>query len=295
VRQPAADDDFSGTIAVVGAGRVGATLARLWHRAGIRIGSIASRTPGHAEALAAALSARVARSPIESAEADLIVLAVPDDAIKSVVDEWRELALDGRGVIHTSGAHDRRVLSPLAAQGAQIGSLHPAFPFAAVDLAVERLPGSVFAVEAVDEPLRGWLIALVKALDGHVLEVSPGGKALYHAALVFASNYTVTLYSLADRLLAVIGAEPESARAALDGLLAGTIANLRERGIPDALTGPLVRADLGTLRAHLAALRAVDPALADLYAGLARASYPMLTQRGVDTASIENTFTQADS
>lgn len=295
MRQPAADDDFSGKIAVVGAGRVGSALARLWHRAGFRIESIASRTPGHAEALAAALSARVARSPHESAEADLIVLAVPDDAIKDVVDEWRDLALDGRGVIHTSGAHDRMVLSPLAAQGAQIGSLHPAFPFAAVDLAVDRLPGSAFAVEAVDEPLRCWLIALVKALEGHALEVPPGAKALYHAALVFASNYTVTLYSLADRLLAAIGAEQESARAALDGLLAGTVANLRERGLPEALTGPLVRADLGTLRAHLAALHAVDPALADLYAGLARASYPMLTQRGVDTASIEDIFRQADS
>ncbi len=151
-----------------------------------------------------------------------------------------------------------RALAALAERGVQVGSLHPAYPFADVDTAISGLPGSTFAVEAQDEPLRSWLFEIVAALDGRALAIPPGGKAIYHAALVIASNYTVTLYALAESLLTGLGADKAAADAALDALLAGTVENLKAQGVPDALTGPLVRGDVGTIAAHLAALGAVD-------------------------------------
>jgi predicted short-subunit dehydrogenase-like oxidoreductase (DUF2520 family) len=175
--------------------------------------------------------------------------------------------------------------------------LHPAYPFADVDRAVVGLPGAAFAVEASDSTLRGWLLNIVGALDGHAVEITPGTKALYHAAMVIASNYTVTLYAIAERLLLDIGAEHTAADAALNALLMGTLENLRAKGIPDALTGPLVRADVGTIKAHLSALRGekIDPRLGYLYKLLARLSYPMLEARDIPTEAIESLFEEKDA
>jgi predicted short-subunit dehydrogenase-like oxidoreductase (DUF2520 family) len=227
--------------------------------------------------------------PIEeiAGHADLIFLTVPDDAIGSVaIAIAQQNDLSSRGFLHTSGAHDSTLLDALAARGACVGSLHPAFPFADVDLAIHALPGSTFALEAVETPLVAWARELVAALEGQLLVLPSGSKPLYHAALVLASNYTVTLYAQAQLLLLGLGASPHVADAALDALVGGTVQNLRQRGIPDALTGPLVRGDLGTIEAHLEALTREAPDIAQLYIQLARLTFPMLAARGHDTAPI---------
>ncbi len=181
---------------------------------------------------------------------------------------------------------------PLAARGVQVGSLHPAYPFADVERSIEGLPGAAFAVEAGDEPLLGWLLGMVAALDGRALLIPPGGKALYHAALCIASNYTVTLYAAAESLLVSLGADGADADQALNALMAATVENVRGQGVPDALTGPLVRADIGTIAAHLRALHGVDETLVAVYRQLARLTYPLLLARGIAPDDIERLLKQ---
>ena len=166
-----------------------------------------------------------------------------------------------------------------------LGSLHPAYPFA--DGSVVGLGGTAFAVEAEDEWLLGWLHDIVSTLDGQVLIVPPGGKALYHAALCIASNYTVTLYALAEALLVGQGADRAAADSALNVLLAATVENLRVQGIPAALTGPLVRGDIETIKAHLKALDGVDSDVREGYIQLTRLTYPLLEARGIAPDGIE--------
>ncbi len=220
------------------------------------------------------------------AYADLTVIAVPDDVVEVVAAGLAGADWSGKAVVHTCGSKDSAALSVLTAQGAMIGTLHPAFPFADTETAIAKLPGAAFAVEAEDMRLYGWLVELVAVLEGHLLTILPGQKALYHAALVIASNYTVILYAAAEALLMQIGAEREAADAALNALMAGTVENLRAKGIPDALTGPLMRADVATIGSHLRAL-ADEPALTEIYTALARLSYPMLEARGLSTDKIE--------
>lgn len=275
------------TLGFVGTGKVGQTLARLWQARGFHIGAVASRGQASAAALAHSVGASVVPLQEIAAHADLILLTVPDDAIARVASALAaQNDLSGRGFLHTSGAHDSALLRPLAARGAWVGSLHPAFPFADVELALRTLPGSTFALEVADAPLVAWARELVTALDGQLLVLSAQTKPLYHAALVLASNYTVTLYAQAQALLLGLGAQPEVASAALNALVAGTAQNLQQQGIPDALTGPLVRGDLGTIRAHLRALSREAPDVAQLYIQLARLTFPMLLARGQDTAPI---------
>lgn len=285
------------SIGIIGAGKVGGTLARLWHESGYTVGAVYSRTADHALALASAVGAKAVAAPEEVVAAnDLTVVAAPDDSIKPLAEQLalagRSLA--GKAVIHTSGAHDARLLEALAGAGASVGSLHPAFPFADLETALHNLSGAAFAVEAEDERLHRWLLELVAALKGSVVAIPPGGKVLYHAALVFASNYVVTLYALAERLLMSLGAERRTADAALNPLIAAAVENLRLQGIPDALTGPLTRADVGTVMQHLQALEIVDSEAALLYRQLARMTLPLAAARGVPVEALKRLLAQEE-
>lgn len=270
----------------IGVGKVGATLARLWFAAGYRVAVVQSRDALKAGELAKRIEAEaVLTYQAVVKAADLVLLTVPDDAIEDVARKLAGANWRGKAVIHTSGARDRSGLEILHQQGAMTGSLHPVFPFADVESAITGLPGHVFAAEVEGEPLRSWLNDLVKSLQGDMLMIPSGEKAIYHSAMVFASNYVVTLYSIAERLLGELGADPVIAQRALSGLLAGTVANIQQKGIPEALTGPLVRQDAGTIGAHLAALE--EQGLENLYRELAQQSLPMLKARQIDTRLVE--------
>lgn len=284
-------------LGIIGAGRVSTSLGRLLVAAGYPIAAVSSRTPEHANQLAEVLGAQVAAEAADVlALADLTLLTVPDDTIAPLAGALAANAQSGvgRAVVHTSGVHDASALEPLAARGFMTGSLHPIHPFASADTPAESLAGVTFAVEGQAVQLRTWLHALIASLGGYSLDIPAGGKATYHAAMVFASNYTVTLYALAERLLLGLGAEQAAADRALNALMSATVENLRRQGIPDALTGPLVRADVGTIAAHLRALESTNAEAAALYRQCARMTYPLLTARGVDVDSIERLLEQED-
>lgn len=266
------------SIGVIGAGKVGQTVARLLAQAGYEITAVHSRSASHAAALAMQVNADAADSSaavLESAE--LTLLTVPDDVIVDLAQMLANGDLNGKGVVHTSGAHDATSLAPLAECGAAVGSLHPIYPFADVESAVQGLPGATFAVEAENTWLMACLGDMVDAVNGTILKLKTADKATYHAALVIASNYTVVLYDVARRLLMGISNNDDAIRKALNGLLAGTVRNIAQRGPADALTGPLVRGDVGTIKAHLDTLTQLDPHIAALYRDLARLALPMLT------------------
>ena len=273
-------------LGVIGAGRVGNALARLLAAQGWPITAVYSRTPEHARALAGVVGAEtVPDAAAVLGRAELTLLTVPDDAIGPLVPELAASAVPGRAAVHSSGALGVEVLTPLAGRGMRVGSLHPAFPFAGGE--TPGLTGVFFAVEAADPELRHTLLDMVAALGGQPLLIPAGGKAQYHAALALASNYAVTLFAEAERLLAGLGIIRETADGVLNGLLAGVTANLREQGVPAALTGPLSRADAGTVRLHLRALTAADPELAALYRQLAWRTLPLVRARGLDTGRLE--------
>lgn len=276
------------TLGFIGAGKVGTTLARLLYERGYVIQGVQSRNPEHAERLATAVHAKAADSANEVIElADLTFLTVPDDAVRDVVSLLANGELRDKGIVHTSGVHEADELALLATHGAMIGSLHPIYPFASVEDAISDLSGSVFGLQTDSSLLNVWLEGVVSALGGQTMIIGAGQKALYHTALIFASNFGVTLYAIAQQLLCHAGAENEVSSQALNSLMAGMVRNLQVVGLPNALTGPLVRGDTGTIGSHLAALQLFDPALADLYLELAVQTLPLVTARGIDTSAVE--------
>ncbi len=274
------------TLSVIGAGKVGSALARLWYKAGYDIQTVYNRTPEKAIELARYVNAHAIDTVAEAVNsADIIFLTVSDDALLPIVRLLDELDLTGKAIVHTSGVASLDVLSDLSKQGAVRGSFHPAFPFANVDSAIETLSGATFAIEADTVKLQNQLRDLAEILAGRVILIPAGEKALYHAALVFISNYTVTLYAVAEGLLKSFSSDQVAIESVLMNLLRATVDNIDEQGIPNSLTGPLVRADVSTLQKHLHALD--DDLLKATYINLARLSYPMLEQRGINSDIIE--------
>lgn len=283
------------SLGIIGAGKVGTALAVLLSRSGCEVRTVFSRTEANGRRLAEVIGAQTTPSAAAAAEgADLILLTVPDDSIEAVALGLQDVDWTGKGAVHTSGALDASCLEALAARGAMTGSFHPVFPFASLEQSLAGLPGAAFAIETRSPVLHDWLGGLAEAIGSSWFDVPGDKKALYHCALVMASNYLVTLYAVAEQMLAALGVEPTAIRRALNTLVQGTADNLRDQGIPLALTGPLTRADAGTVRSHLRALASYDRDVMALYRMLAQLTVPVVAQRGLPTEWIETLINQEE-
>jgi predicted short-subunit dehydrogenase-like oxidoreductase (DUF2520 family) len=216
-----------------------------------------------------------------------VLLAVPDSSIAAVAGRIASLGQPGLGCValHLSGAQSANVLEPLAERGYATGSLHPLQTVADPQQGAERLRGAFFTFEG-DAGAREAALAITGAGGGTMLEVRPEDKARYHAACVFASNYVVTSAAVAVRLLAeAVGISRAEAATALQPLWSGAVANLAQLGLPRALTGPIARGDLETVRGHLASL---ENDIRDLYSELALQTLELSRESGLDeeTASM---------
>lgn len=248
--------------------------------AGCNIVGVASRTRASAETLARRLGCPVLSAVEAAALTEALFITTKDDAIETVV---KDIARDsgfrpGQIVLHMSGALSSEVLSPAAAQGAVTLSLHPIQSFASVEQALKVLPGSFFSVEG-DERGYPFVEKIVTALGGRLFTLAPEAKVIYHAAACVASNFFVSLVAASLNMLEAAGIKREVGLPALIPLIEGTINNIKDVGIPKALTGPISRGDTGTVEKHLAALKDL-PGLLDFYSVMGLATVDVALAKG---------------
>lgn len=275
--------DGQPAVAIIGAGRVGNTLAIALQRVGYPVVACASRSISSAHRLAERLpNCAVAATPSEAARpAQVVFLTVPDDAIETVAAEVAWAA--SHVAMHCSGGRPASILAPAAAAGARIAGFHPLQTFADPELGAESFPGSVVGIEA-DDVTWPLLVEMAHALGASPLRVSEANRPLYHAASVLVSNGTVGLMAVGAELWRALGVERADAVRALLPLLQGTVRNIESLGLPAALTGPVSRGDAGTVRGHVEALSS-SPQLLALYRSLSSCLIELATERGTITAS----------
>jgi predicted short-subunit dehydrogenase-like oxidoreductase (DUF2520 family) len=266
-------------IGIVGAGSVGTALGVALTRAGWPIHAVASRDPGRRERFRSLVEGSRAYSEGQALveEVELIIVAVPDDAIASVASGLRMYG--GQAMVHTSGALDADVLTPAMAAGTQIGAFHPLVAFADTERAVAALHGATIAIEG-DDQLAALLADMAEAIGGRPVRLAAGSKAAYHAAAVLAAGGFVALLDAIVELGRVAGLDEAGALAIYGPLIEGTLGNARALGVGAALTGPIARGDVGTLEAHLAALHAHAPDVLALYVAAAEREVELATARG---------------
>jgi predicted short-subunit dehydrogenase-like oxidoreductase (DUF2520 family) len=259
------------SVGVVGAGRVGAVLAAKLDNAGHHVVAAAGESDASRHRIDTLLPGVTVDKPSAVARAcDLLLLTVPDDMLANVVSVLAASGAirEGQYVVHTSGRHGLAVLEPAAEVGARPIALHPAMTFTGTEIDLDRLSGCVFGLTAGDAE-RDVATQLVADLGGRPMWVPEEMRTLYHAGLAHGANHLVTLVTEAMELLSAAGAEDPAAT--LRPLLTAALDNALEQG-DAALTGPIVRGDVNTVRAHLADIAAKAPTTMPSYVALARAT-----------------------
>lgn len=244
-------------VSIIGAGRLGASLAHALVRAGHDLRAVSCRTLRSARESARVAGAGRATTDIVKAAGDapLVFLTVPDGTLAEVAATLAASGLSWkkRTVFHTSGLVPASVLAPLARAGARIGSFHPAQTFARKSADPSLFKGTFFGLEGDPEAVKA-AIAIVRRLRGAVLLLDAKDKPAYHAACVLCSAGSTVLFDAASRLLGASGLGADGASGVLMPLAERSLLNVKELGAKRALTGPVSRGDAAAVRAHLSAL-----------------------------------------
>jgi len=276
------------TVAIIGAGRTGSAVGFLLNQKGYSVAAVMARTTASAERASRFIGSGTPMTDAAQAAstAEVVFLTAPDDVISDLCAAIsRKNGLkSGALVVHTSGAHSLDLLQSARQAGAFRAVIHPLQSIPSRELGILNIPGSYFRIEA-DTEAREAAAAIVKALSGIELNMpnwSPerSSTALYHAGAVAVSNYFVALVDYGLRFYQTLGAEKQEALKAVLPLIKGTLANIEAVGVPAALTGPIARGDVETVRDHVDAMRRRAPELLDLYCSLAQHTIDVARDKG---------------
>jgi predicted short-subunit dehydrogenase-like oxidoreductase (DUF2520 family) len=266
-------------VGVVGAGRVGAVLAAALAAAGHEIVAAAGESDASHRRISELLPGTPNEKPSAVARScDLLLLTVPDDMLPNVVAVLSASGAihEGQYVVHTSGRHGLSVLDDARAVGAHAVAMHPAMTFTGTAVDLGRLPGCVFGLTAGPGE-RAFAEGLVADLGGRPMWVPEEMRTLYHAGLAHGANHLVTLVTQAMELLTAAGADDPAGT--LRPLLTAALDNALDQG-DAALTGPIVRGDVHTVRAHLDDIAANAPHTLTSYVAMARATLDRVVTDG---------------
>jgi predicted short-subunit dehydrogenase-like oxidoreductase (DUF2520 family) len=225
-------------VTIVGRGRLGSGLAKALRRTSVQTTLTAGRSPR-----AAAL------------RADAVVLAVPDPHVEAVARAVAPRLGPGTVALHCSGSLGPEVLAPLREGGAAVGAMHPLVSFADPKRP-PALAGTSFVIDG-DRRARASARRIARAVGARAL-VAPVHGAAYHAAAALSANGAAALATVAVRVYEALGLSRRDAQRAVGALLRTVGENVERIGVPEALSGPVIRGDAATVGRHRRALSALD-------------------------------------
>lgn len=276
--------------AVIGAGRLGASLALALRNLGATlVGFTARSSLGRRQAaiwLGSQAVTDLAELVLEQPE--LYFIAVPDQAVPEVALQLAQvLEAHAAGtqpvVAHTSGATSVTALDPCKQTGAATMVFHPLQTFTEPLTGSRRFQDAAIGItpsdQRPDDPALTLGFAVARALGARPFLLPDEKRGLYHAAATLACNYLVTLEHVAERLFVQAGLPPEEALSLFMPLVRATLDNIATQGTVASLTGPLSRGDLDTISRHLSALESHAPDLLAVYQALGLATLSILQHR----------------
>ena len=265
------------TLNLIGAGRVGQTLAHLWMRHGlVQVQDVLTRSMQTAQTALAFIApgvdtAHAAQHIAGMRQADLWLLAVPDAQIGACAQDLAALARQ-RGdapalALHCSGARGADLLQALGDVGWSVASAHPVLSFASAQTAVAQFAGTPCALEG-DVTACDALRPLFTAIGGACFDVRSQDKVLYHAAAVLATNFAPVLQALAEDAWRATGMPDALVLRLRERLLRHAVDNILAMGPRQALTGPAARGDHAAIARQADVVAEWDPQAAAAYRAL---------------------------
>lgn len=267
-------------IGFIGAGKVGCSLGKYFSINDITVTGYFSRSRSSAET-AAVFTGTKAYSDVKELlqDSDTVFITVPDSAVTSVYRELSSAGISGKVICHCSGSMSSGEAFPdIAEHGAKGISIHPLYPFSSRTESYKELGSAFFCLEGDAECTDTWekmlssLGCRTRSIDGNV-------KSKYHAACSVASNLVCGLINESISLLGECGFTSDEALAALSPLIRSNIGNILSAGPVNALTGPVERNDVQTVRKHLGCITDKDSnklykAAAKVLVGMAEEKHP---------------------
>lgn len=227
-------------VAIIGAGVVGQTFAKLL-----------ADCPQYS----VVLGSRNGAMSIEAAakNADIVLLTVSDSAIQTVCQALVAAnAIKPDAVVaHCSGALTSEILQ---AHKGPTASMHPLQTFPSVQAALPKVAGTYCYCEG-DEAALQILKPLIAALQMQPVEIQAKNKPLYHAAAVMACNNLVALMECALQLGEAAEINRDVMWKSLKPLVDATVENIDQQGTKAALTGPVARGEVETVRRHIEGIK----------------------------------------
>jgi predicted short-subunit dehydrogenase-like oxidoreductase (DUF2520 family) len=263
---------------IIGPGHVGRGLFRAFRASGVEVVGMHGKRPS-------GVATSTGNIPADAARANVVIVCVRDPQLDEAMREISIAANDGRiargsVILHTSAIAEPGGLNALTEAGFPGGTFHPLIPFSDPEISAELLRKGWIGIDG-ENAAKNASRRLAGHLGARTLEIPPGKKPAYHAAAVISSNFPVVLASVAGHLLHDIGIPDASAYQAVESLMSGALANMKQTLPDDALTGPIVRADAETVSKHLRGLHGHDAAF-EIYRSLSAAAVEIAQRRGAD-------------
>lgn len=256
------------TISIIGTGKLGSTLALSLAQRGYCIIGLSDSDPTRLEGAVKAVKPAISDiDPSVAAKgAEIVILTVPDDSIKSVSGQLasRQALAKGQILCHCSGFLPSAVLVANKMLGASIASMHPLASFSQPLSPWDRFQGIYFGIEGDAAALKG-IKPLIESLECFWVNIQPAYKSLYHLSGVMASNYLTALLYVAGQAMEMTVSEKGKAEAMLQALARTVFDNISENGLENSLSGPIERGDVQTVSGHLEALKNDFPQEMELY------------------------------
>ena len=241
-------------IGIIGAGRVGTTMGKYIIAHGGKIQGFYSRTIEHAKEAAQFCNTNYFKDLDSLIEvSDTLFITTSDGAIKNVWDCIAAKNVKGKVICHFSGSLSSDIFSNKESAGVVACSVHPIYAFSNKFTAYQNLTEALFTVEGDSEALSR-MQELFAILPNRVVAIPTETKGKYHAAASVASNQLTGLLWMAIELLKETGITEKTAYEMLEPLVKNSVNSIFSNGCKEALTGPIERNDLGTVKKHLTAL-----------------------------------------
>lgn len=254
-------------IGFIGAGRVGFTLGRYFVENGLNVSGYYSRTYEHAVSASQFTDSKSYKTIDELiAASSIIFITVNDSQIQAVWELCKKSDLTNKILCHCSGAMTASVFSGIEQTKAYGYSVHLLFSFNDKYNSYKEISKAFFTVEG-DENHIDYVTDIIKKTGNEYVVIDGRNKDKYHGAAVFVSNLVIGLFHSGKKLLMDCGFCDEQAQKALIPLFINNAANLSCVGESSALTGPVDRNDLDTVKKNINCL---DDDYKDIYVKLSR-------------------------
>jgi predicted short-subunit dehydrogenase-like oxidoreductase (DUF2520 family) len=274
-------------LAIIGCGKVGKTLARLWAKNAVfEIADVLNRSrQSSAEAVDFIQAGRPVADFREMNGADVFLIGTSDAQILPSCEALATSGLlqPGNIVFQCSGAIPSASLDAAKQAGAFVASVHPVKSFTAPEICVETFAGTFCGTEGDDRAI-SVLGRAFGAIGGRIFKIDPEYKTIYHSALVLVCNYLTALLEVGITAYSKAGLERETALKVMEPLVRETVDNIFEFGTVQALTGPIARGDDQVVAQQLAALSEWDQLIGNIYRDLGTVTLKLSRAQGSASA-----------